>query len=299
MRLRHFFAVIVLLAAWPVAAAAPESFMDCETCPEMVVVPAGSFMMGVAPGQQASAKQSPQHRVTFAKPFAVGKYDVTRDEYSVFVEATNRRDPQSCEIYDDNADRRQTPGASWRNPGFMQGDRDPVVCVSWDDANAYAAWLSMKTSKHYRLLSESEWEYAARAGSTDVRYGANADAQLCGYINLGDRDYFTHFPSDPDVDRECSDGYVFTSPVGSFAPNAFGLYDMLGNVWQWTADCDNSNYVGAPSDGSTWTTGNCDVRIGRGGAWTEDAFGVRTVTRGQGRAANHGSNTGFRVARDM
>ncbi len=223
-----------LLAALGIRQAG-EVFRDCETCPEMVVIPAGSFMMGSPAGEKdRDDDEGPQHQVTLAEPFAVGKYEVTRGEYASFARATGRRHGNSCWTYE-GGEYKERADRSWRNPGFTQGENHPVVCVHWDDAGAYVNWISRETGKNYRLLSESEWEYAARGG-TQTRYswgdaiGRNrANCAGCGSRWDGEK----------------------TAPVGSFSANEFGLYDMHGNVREWTQDCWNDSYTGAPKDGRT------------------------------------------------
>jgi formylglycine-generating enzyme required for sulfatase activity len=193
--------------------------------------------------------------------------------------------------------RVETAGRNWRNPGFAQQGREPVACVSWDDAQAYAQWLNVKTGKQYRLLSEAEWEYAARAGTATARHGSDDPVQLCRYISGGDIDYTQAYPGDTDVNRSCHDGYARSSPVGAFPPNGFGLYDMLGNLLEWTEDCGHDNYVGAPSDGSAWTAGDCGKRALRSGSWTNGPRSLRAAYRDWQAASYRTSRLGFRVAR--
>jgi formylglycine-generating enzyme required for sulfatase activity len=190
-----------------------------------------------------------------------------------------------------------TKGANWHSPGYSQTGRDPVVCVNWDDAQAYVAWLSAKTAHAYRLPTEAEWEYAARAGTTTARYGSDSPAELCRYINHADLDFSEAHPRESDVNRECRDGYAFTSPVGSLPPNQFGLHDMLGNVWQWTEDCWNDNYDGAPTDGSSWQNGNCGRRVARGGAYSNVPGIVLSAVRAGFKSSGRDHSGGFRVAR--
>src|ERR1700739_4094470 len=265
------FALMVTLAQ-PQTPAPGTSFRDCSNgCPEMVMLKQGKFTMGAPAGEEARANLAnqfcglsvPQHLIKIQHEFAIGKFDVTRDEYAQFVAETNRPDPDSCTTNNPSGGFMDTNG-NWHSPGFPQTGRDPVVCVNWDDAQAYLAWLSAKTGHVYRLPTEAEWEYAARGGTTTARYGSDRPAELCRYINHGDLDFSERHPHESDVNRECRDGYAFTSPVGSFPPNQFGLYDMLGNVWQWTEDCWNDDYKGAPSDGSSWQIGNCGRRAMRG-----------------------------------
>jgi formylglycine-generating enzyme required for sulfatase activity len=281
-------------------------FRDCsDGCPEMVVLPQGSFTMGAAPGEEERenvmnyfrGKSAPQHAVTIRYSLAMAKYDVTRDEYAQFVAATNRPDPDSCYGPDGPGTESDRKGTNWRSPGYPQTGRDPVVCVSWDDAQAYVAWLSSKTGHVYRLPTEAEWEYAARAGTTTARYGSDRPAELCRYINHGDLDFSKAHPGETGVNRECRDGYGFTSPVGSFRPNPFGLYDMLGNVWQWNEDCWHDNYNGAPSDGSSWQDGDCSRHIQRGGAYSLPPGLVLSAVRTRYKSSGRDHSAGFRVAR--
>ena len=240
-------------------------FRDCAGCPEMVVVPAGSFMMGSPSGERGrDGDEGPVHRVRIGEPFAVGVYEVTFEEWEACVSG----------------------GGCWgyrpSDEGWGRGRR-PVINVDWEDAQAYVEWLSEKTGEGYRLLSESEWEYVARAG-TGTRYwwgdgiGRNqANCDGCG-SRWDDRQ---------------------TAPVGSFAPNGFGLYDVHGNVWEWVEDCWNGSYAGAPVDGSAWESGNCDVRVLRGGSWYSVPGGLRSAVRFGDSAGYRISYFGFRVARTL
>ena len=239
------------------------TFKDCEDCPEMVVIPAGSFLMGSPPdplpdpfSDEKPVKigdddEKPQHQVQI-KSFAIGKYEVTQEQYHALMGV---------------------------NPSRFKGRTLPVEQVSWDDAQEFVKKLSVKTGKSYRLPSEAEWEYAARAGSTtDFSFG-NGEKQLAEYAwfgqNSGDK----------------------THSVGLKKPNAFGLYDMHGNVWEWTQDCWNKNYSKAPKDGSAWTTGDCSLRVVRGGSWISYPSFLRSAVRNGYSAADRFSSSGFRVAR--
>jgi len=205
----------------------------------------------------------PTHRVTLSAPFRLGRCPVTRDEYAAFADATGYRDDREA----------------WRNPGFPQTGRDPVVNVSAADTAAYAAWLSDRTGHAYRLPSEAEWEYAARAGTTTARY-------------WGD----TFIDADPHAwtDRTAR----WTAPVDERLPNPFGLHDMLGNVWEWTADTWHASYDGAPADGSAWIDGEEGWRVLRGCAWYGPAKMVRAGLRYRVDPAYRDTDAGFRIARD-
>ena len=253
------------LAALAKLKAAGEVFRDCAGCPELVVVPSGSFMMG-SPGHEGGrdGDEGPRHRVAIGEAFAVGVYEVTFGEW----------------------DACRGEGGCSHNPGdrgWGRGSR-PVVGVSWEDAKEYVRWLSRKTGEGYRLLSESEWEYAARGGST-TRYWWG-DAVGRGRANCdgcGSR-----------WDDES------TAPVGSFSPNGYGLHDVHGNVWERVEDCWHGSYVGAPGDGSAWTTGGkCGLRVRRGGSWYDYPRYVRSANRYRLDSGSRRNHVGFRVARTL
>ena len=196
------------------------------------------------------------HRVTIAEPFAVGVHEVTRGEFARFVRETNRSTGNSCRVWA-GVKLVERAGRNWRNPGFEQTDGHPVVCVNWEDAQLYVSWLSGETGQSYRLLSESEWEYVARAGTTGPFHtGATISPAQANY----DGNY-TYGSGRKGVYRER------TVSVGSFSPNAFGLHDVHGNVWEWVQDCWNKKYDGAPRDGGAWERGDCSLRVARGGSW--------------------------------
>jgi len=253
---------VVLGGLWGFAAAAETAptpgavFRDCLHCPEMVVVPAGSFTMG----ELGHTRETPLHTVTFSKPFAIGAYTVTFDEWD------------ACAADGGCGGKRPDDG------GWGRGRR-PVINVTWDDAMGYAAWLSHKTGKKYRLPSEAEWEYAARAGARtyfwwgDIMLPGAADCDGCG--------------SSFDDSK--------TAPVGSFKPNPFGLYDTVGNVTEWVEDQWHSNYEGAPSDGSAWVGDPKRVTM-RGGSWFNGPARSHAGFRNGDRAAVSNSKIGFRIA---
>lgn len=295
-------------------------FRDCPACPEMVVIPAGSFIMGSSASEKSwaashgatlgsVADEAPQREVS-ATTFALGKYDITRGEYAAFTRETGYPAGDGC-----GRDRaifkwEKDPKLNWENPGHVQTDRDPVVCVSWQDAHAYIAWLNRKahhggaasTNGPYRLPSEAEWEYAARAGATTRFYWGDDDAvaPLHAWFNAnsGCQNIKGLF---------CDHGQ--THPVGAKPPNAFGLYDMAGNVWQWTEDCYDNSYAGIPADGRANEApssdpkandgrGNC-LRVDRGGSWMFPAWLLRPATRERNPADYRNAIMGFRVAKTL
>ena len=260
-----------------------KTFQDCPECPEMVVIPTGKFLMGSPPDELGrSDDEGPQHEVAIINAFALGRYEVTREEYARFVSSTHHAE-DTC------TDRKR---ADFRDPGFQQTGQHPVVCVSLDDGQAYARWLSTKTGKRYRLPTEAEWEYAARAGTETARYWGDEESAACLYANVADQaqkraGWKGQFFS-------CFDGYKYTAPVGSFRPNRFGLYDMLGNVWEWTCSDYAERY-----DGTESSCGSGPRRVNRGGSWTFLPDYVRSATRNKDFTTSRYSNLGFRLARDI
>jgi formylglycine-generating enzyme required for sulfatase activity len=266
-----------------------ERFKDCADCPEMVVVPAGSFTMGSPPEEpQRAAEREDQVRVTIARTFAVGAFAVTRGEFAVFVAATNHKVDEGCYFWtgttwEERADR------SWRSPGFVQDDRHPVTCVDLKSAKAYVAWLSAKTGKTYRLPSETEREYVTRAGTvTPFWWGASISTNQANYNGT-----FAYGQGPKGEWRQ------HTVPVDSFQPNPWGLYNVHGNVWDWTDDCWNESNAGNPGDGSVRTTGDCTWRVARGGAWNYSPDFLRAAFRYWNLPDNRSGVQGFRVARTL
>lgn len=278
-------------------------FKDCAECPEMVPIPAGQFLMGATPGEeerenvpmQARNRSQPQYWANVGS-FAVGRYEVTRGQYRVFAEATGRN-REGCSVWTGSKVDLDL-SKDWRNPGYPQDDTHPAVCVSWEDASAYVRWLSQKTGKDYRLLTEAEWEYAARAGTTTTRFWGDNSNMTCDYANGADLTLKAMPPGlSNDTFANCNDSYIVTAPVGSYRANAFGLHDMLGNVAEWTQDCRSDNYHGAPTDGSARMTGDCSGRMVRGGSWGEGPSGMSSAYRFEGPPALRNFRLGFRVAR--
>ena len=227
--------------------------------PEMVVIPAGRFRMGCVSGQDCHDREIPVHDVTIPQAFAVSKYEVTFEDYDRFTYPNRVEDE-----------------------GWGRGRR-PVINVSWDDAQEYVAWLSRQTGQTYRLLSEAEWEYVARAGSSSAYgWGAAIGSNRANCYLTG-----------------CGDQWEYTAPAGSFAANAFGVHDMHGNVWEWVEDCWNESYAGAPADGSAWRSGECSRRVLRGGSWYDYPWDLRSANRNRITSGNRYNNYGFRVARTL
>ena len=238
----------------------------------MVVIPEGSFGIGSPADEKGrSDDEGPQHPVKVAS-FALGRTAVTVGEFKQFAAASGykteaeRNPDQGIRTYKGES-WDWTKGASWRAPGFSQTDEHPVVGVSWNDAQAYVKWIGEKSRKAYRLPSEAEREYATRAKTTTSRFWGDDPDQACRYGNVADRALKTKYPKWPWTIHGCDDAHVHTAPAGSFDPDTFKLYDMIGNVWEWTQDCWNDNYKGAPGDGKAWESGDCGRRVARGGSW--------------------------------
>jgi formylglycine-generating enzyme required for sulfatase activity len=268
---------------------------DCPTCPALTVVPKGRFKQGSDRAGGISASfEKPPHWVLIGRPFAISTNAVTVDEFRAFVAATGR-DMRGCDTYDDKW--RYRPEASWESPGFVQTGSHPVTCVSWDDAKAYAGWLSTTTGHQYRLPSAADWEYAARAGGEAVQPWSPDGSGACANANVADQRAARRYPGWTVF--ACDDGYVYTAPVGSFKANSFGLNDMLGNVFQWTDDCWHADYTGLPTDGSARTYGDCSERELRGGSWFTAPDFVRASYRNHFRANYRASSVGIRLVRDI
>ena len=271
-----------------------EIFRDCPTCPLMKVMPPGRFNQGSAPGDRgAQPFEQPQHPVAIGRPFGMSVYEVTLGEFREFVAATQRK-ITGCTVYDGQWHER--PDLGWSDVGYPQTGTHPVACVSWRDALDYTVWLSHKTGHHYRLPSESEWEYAARAGTEAPRPWSKNTEWACNSANIADLAASQRYPGWKV--HSCNDGYVYTAPVGSFDPNAFGLYDMLGNVFEWVQDCWHADYRGSPSDGSAWVSSDCTQRDLRGGSWFTSPQYVSVAARNRFDAGYRSNTIGFRLVRD-
>ena len=294
-----------------------ETFQDCPECPVMVVIPSGRFMMGLTTAEQdwlfATATSEvdllikldtlvwakPRHSGLIGSAFAVGTTEVTRGQFRSFVDATGYDAGNKCGKAQNEGTSdehyRYFTGINWRSPGFEQTDDHPVVCVGWYDAKAYVAWLSRLTGHDYRLPSEAEWEYIARAGTETVRYWGDdfENEEGCLYGNVRDEQYWGVYGDDIFT---CRDGFKYTAPVGRYRANGFGVHDILGNVWETVGDCWNHNYDGAPRDGSVETRGTCDVHILRGGGSKSTPHSIRAAMRGRATFHNRGDDQGFRVA---
>ncbi|TBU87887.1 dihydropyoverdine dehydrogenase [Phytopseudomonas dryadis] len=255
-------------------------FKDCQDCPEMVVLPAGSFVMGTPDDELGrQPDEGPQRTVTFARPFAISRYQVTAAELDAYIEQSG--------VVIKSGDERPGRWCEAGKPSYEQGPRQPAVCVDYQEVQAYAKWLSEKTGQVYRMLSEAEREYGARAGSTGpfpFPFDEEGDYQISKHAN-------TYGPKD---------GFTYSSSVGSYPPNAFGVYDMHGNVYEWVADCWHDHYNGAPVDGSAWIDDEqCEVVQIRGNDWGEPPIFSRSGNRNTLGKRDRGDWVGFRVAREL
>ncbi|MDX2222604.1 MAG: SUMF1/EgtB/PvdO family nonheme iron enzyme [Rhodospirillaceae bacterium] len=300
--------VALLLASVTLAHAAPlnpgDTLRDCSRCPEMIVVPAGAFRMGTPVGTDINNEtgEMPPVEMTIPRPFLIGRYELTRGEFEVFARETGFEPKILCRVwnrglnrYDDDANR------TWRNPGVPANPRPehPVSCVSWPEAKLYIDWLSARAGKAYRLPTEAEWEYAARAGSSALYPWGESPHAGCKYANVYD---ITTLRRTPQAwpHAGCVDGFSDIAPAGSLEPNAFGIYDMIGNVWEWAEDCATKSHIGRPKDGSAWRwQGGCKRVIQRGGGWFTSVERARPGYHGDATATDHFDFGGFRVARDL
>lgn len=254
-----------------------EWFKDLDVGPEMVVIPDGSFIMGSPEAEERRREnEGPQHKVTFAKPFAVGRFAVTFDEWDACAA------DGGCNGY--------KPA----DEGWGRG-LQPAINVSWDDAKAYIDWLAKKTGKPYRLLSEAEWEYVARAGSSTAFWWGNSISPHQANYGSVLADVFGFLSPKPST----GEPRQRTSAVNSFEPNPWGLYQVHGNVWEWTQDCYHDSYDGAPTDGSAWISGGYVTRVARGSSWVDVPDLLRSASRTGGPSDTRGRGIGFRVARTL
>ena len=276
-------------------------FRDMVGGPEMVIVPSGSFMMGTADGEIAALTtgyghqfkdEAPQHRVAIPKPFALGKYAVTRGQFATFVSATGHSTQGGARVWT-GKEWRFDPAKSWRDPGFRQDDQHSVVCVNYKDAKAFADWLSRQTGHEYRLPTEAEWEYAARAGTTGAFWwGSSIWTDQANY----DGNY-TYGGGPKGRFRQ------MTEPAGSFKPNPWGLYQVHGNVWEWCGDAWHESYKDKPealkATGRAWNADGGSARVIRGGSWINFPQHLRSAYRLRNSSGYRSGSLGFRVARTL
>ncbi|MEM7045381.1 MAG: formylglycine-generating enzyme family protein [Pseudomonadota bacterium] len=272
-------------------------FRDCDFCPEMAMIPGGSFLMG-SPDEEVGrySSEGPQHEVSLPA-FALGRFEVTRGEFAHFVQETGHATGPCVYWNVGFGDVRRGYDLDLHNPSHRQRQTDehPMTCVSWDDAQAYVDWLRRKTGRAYRLPSESEWEYAARSGTRSRYFWGDEVSLACDHANGHDETSkqtnafnWTSLP--------CSDGFSSTAPVGSQKANGFSLFDMAGNLWEWVEDHYHQTYDGAPADGTPWLSPGRSTRVLRGGSWENEPRALRSASRIWSRQASRLNSNGFRVA---
>ena len=305
-----------LLGAWILFAPslpAHEIVKDCPDCPRMVVIPGGTFTMGaVKHGDEPKRRkhEGPRSGVQVAS-FAIGETEVTRGQYAAFATQT-KRPAGGCFTFGFSSiddDTVVDPQASWRKHAFEQTDDHPVTCISWEDARDYAAWLAHETGQDYRLPSEAEWEYAVRAGTTSTFFWSEDEKHACLYANGGDSSLARALPALKDMTSrslregdtsarmvECDDEVAFSSAVGRYRPNAFGLYDMIGNVWEYVADCWRESL---PTSGRAYVEEPCEARRVRGGSWDDWPEELRSARRSRVKPDAPRNDGGFRIARAL
>lgn len=295
----------------------PTSIRDCPTCPELIKIPAGEFLMGAEidePRRLAlpefwATREQPKHRVVIQRAFALGKFELSRAEFALFVEDTGYSPAPGCWhfvgtewLFDESR--------SWRDAKIGESDAHPVTCINWHDASAYLAWLGEKTGKHYRLASEAEWEYAARAGTTTAYWFGDDPERICEFVNLGDlstQNKFLWHKTQIKYEQmgnwrsqPCNDGYPTLAPIAMTVANPFGLHGMLGNANEWVADCWNDDHRAARGDQNARLMGiDCGLRVMRGQGWTAVAASARAAFRLKMNATDRRFTFGFRVARDL
>ncbi len=294
---------LLLFCAGARAADANAPFRDCPDCPEMQRVPAGTFVMGT-PGVAPSAEGRAESQATIvriAKPFALGRTEVTRREFRTFLGESSYEQKGDCVLWDAVQQRFTLERAA--NAAEAQEeevtDEMPATCVSWQDARAYVQWLAKKTGKPYRLPSEAEWEYSARAGSVTQWPWGDTAADGCDFANTYDLSGRERASLGWDPVR-CRDGYAGLAPSGALRPNAYGLYDLIGNVAEWVDDCYTDSYVGRPKDGRAWFwNGGCRRHVFRGGSWASPPEQTRSAYRSAADAQTRLETLGLRVALDL
>ena len=273
-------------------------FRECADCPEMVVLPVRSFRMGSPDGEAGRASdEGPVREVTINRAFAIARHEITLKQYKAFLDATGHPVGGDCITDRRNPfDWRPDATTTVLDPGYVQADDHPSVCVSWYDAEAFIGWLNTRTGGGYRMPSEAEWEYAARAGAdTPYYWGSDVNAG-CDYMNGTDEVAREKYPKTEFM--RCRDGALNTAPIGSYRPNAFDLYDMTGNVGEWTASCATSDYSQLGPNGEDGP-GDCTKRMVRGGSWGTIPRQQRLAERIRYAPTDRDDSIGIRVVREL
>ena len=287
------FALIPLLICTAIAAGQGSSFIDTLTGMEFIAVPGGCFQMGDTIGD-GEDDEDPVHEVC-VDSFSMGKYSVTVEAFRKFVDATgyvtDAEKQGGCFTFTADGKFKKLPSSNWKAPGFAQAEKHPVVCVSWNDADQFRKWLAQE-GRSYRLPTEAEWEYAARAGTKGRNYWGDNHDDACRYANVNDLS-FARTGIFSLTTHVCDDGYAFTAPVGSFQPNGFGLYDMMGNAWQWTGDWYSASYYEHSPRNNPQGPSSGQKRVPRGGSWRSSVENMRASLRAHPPSLSAG--VGFRL----
>jgi formylglycine-generating enzyme required for sulfatase activity len=308
-------AAAALCAAMTASAAAP-ALRDCADCPELVAIASGEFTMGAEIDEPRrlglpeywATREQPRRRVVVVRGFAIGRYEVTRGEFATFARETGYGPPPGCWHFV-GAEWLLDETRGWRDAKIDQDDAHPVTCVNWHDAQAYLAWLSAKTGRRYRLATEAEWEYVARAGTSTAYWFGDDAADICRHVNLGDLTTQDRFGWDKTrikyevlsdwKGQPCRDGHATTAPVRATAANRFGVHGLLGNANEWVADCWNDTHAGAPTTAEARLLGaDCGQRVMKGQGWTAIAASTRAAFRLKMNATDRRFTFGFRVLRE-
>lgn len=289
---------------------AAETFQDCDLCPQMTIIPGGTYMKGSPQNEPGRANDDRNHdedsqagpggtQVKVSVPaFALGTHEVTNREFGRFVDKTGYEMRVGCIAYARrDGSWSRFPNATWNNTARPFNEDFPATCIDWHAANAYIKWLSDLSGQPFRLPTESEFEHARRAGSASAYHFGSDPVQSCRYGNVPDADYGSAAPGRPAL--KCSDGYWDLAAVGQFEPNAFGIYDITGNIWEWLSDCYEKSYANAPTDGSALLSGDCEARSIRGGSWGYDLSSLRSADRSDDPPDALYDGIGFRIARDL
>jgi formylglycine-generating enzyme required for sulfatase activity len=307
-------AAVLLVAGAALTPAAP--LRDCAECPELVAVSPGEFTMGAEIEEPRrlglpeywATREQPRRQVRIERGFAIGRYEVTRGEFAAFARETGYGPALGCWHFI-GSEWLLDESRSWRDAKIDQTDAQPVTCVNWHDAQAYLAWLSAKTQRRYRLASEAEWEYVARAGTRTAYWFGDSPESICRHVNLGDLKTRARYRWDQTQIKyeslgdwkgePCDDGFATMAPVTATVANPFGVHGLLGNANEWVADCWNDTHLGAPTDQSARLTGaDCGQRVMKGQGWTAIAASTRAAFRLKMNATDRRFTFGFRVVRE-
>jgi formylglycine-generating enzyme required for sulfatase activity len=286
----------------------PRVLKDCDVCPELIRIEPGEFQMGLAEGEIVQPgfpkgqelQELPAHRVQIDYPFAIGRYEVSIGEFAAFAAATDFDGKGCLVLIGKDKDWALSPDADFRAPGYDVTTANPAACLSYNDSAAYLQWLSTRTGQTYRFPTEAEWEYVVRSGLGDEPVPSYLGAQACEHLNGSDATFSEEITQDWNPGLfECDDGYAHTAPVGSYQPNKLGMYDVFGNVSEWTEDCFGGNHEGAPTDGSARRREPCPLRILKGGTSAGGPGYLRPSRRGGYPIHLRGDGHGLRVVREL